>query len=117
MEKSSRWYQQVLGLKPYRMEAWGDYPIFLLSGKSGIALFPADLKDKELDGSSRHIKIDHFAFNVNQKDFLKAQTHLNDLGISFEFQDHTYFHSIYFNDPDGHKVELTTILVDESEFY
>ncbi|MBT8257678.1 MAG: VOC family protein [Bacteroidia bacterium] len=117
MEKSANWYQKVLGLKPYRFEAWGEFPVFLLSGKTGVALFPANLNDAELDQLSKHIKLDHFAFNVDHSEFLKAQEHFNHLDIPFEFQDHTYFHSIYLRDPDEHQVELTALIVDESEFY
>jgi len=29
-------------------------------------------------------------------------------GIKFEFQDHEIAHSIYFRDPDGHQLEITT---------
>jgi catechol-2,3-dioxygenase len=28
--------------------------------------------------------------------------------IPFEFQDHEISHSIYFRDPDGHRIEITT---------
>ena len=38
-------------------------------------------------------------------------------GQQFEFQDHFYFHSIYTKDPDGHTVELTTIVISEESFY
>ena len=40
MQASARWYKKVLGLKRYQLPEWGDFPILLLSGKSGIALFP-----------------------------------------------------------------------------
>ena len=39
MEASAKWYENVLGLKRYQLPEWGEYPIFLLSGKTGIALF------------------------------------------------------------------------------
>lgn len=109
LERSSEWYQSVLGLKEYKVEKWGAFPIFLLAGKSGLALFP---KRK-----GENPKPDHFAFNVNLIDFEKAKERLNSLGIPFEFQDHIYFHSIYFKDPDNHTVELTTLVVDDDEFY
>jgi len=32
-------------------------------------------------------------------------------GIKFEFQDHEIAHSIYFRDPDGHQLEITTYQV------
>ncbi|MBT8264056.1 MAG: VOC family protein [Muriicola sp.] len=117
VETSVLWYEKVLGLKRYQLKKWGSYPVFMLSGTSGIAIFPANPKDPKLDSNSKNIKIDHFAFNVTQEDFKKAQEVFKSLKISFEFQDHFYFHSIYLKDPDDHTVELTTLLVPESSFY
>jgi catechol 2,3-dioxygenase-like lactoylglutathione lyase family enzyme len=114
---SVEWYEKVLGLKKYQLAEWGDYPIFLLSGKSGLALFPANTDDTELDPKSRNIKIDHFAFNVTNENFEKAKKWYEELNLEFNIQDHHYFHSIYTKDPDGHTVELTTIVVDENKFY
>ena len=117
IDVSVDWYDKVLGLKKYQLEKWGAFPIFMLSGKSGIAIFPANLDDNSLDPHSRNVKIDHFAFNVSNEDFEKAKKKLNRLDIPFQYQDHHYFESIYMIDPDGHCVELTTILVDEDSFY
>ena len=39
MEVSVRWYERVLGLKKYQFDAWGTYPIFMMAGKTGIAIF------------------------------------------------------------------------------
>lgn len=117
MSVSTEWYSKVLGLKKYQLEKWGDFPIFMLAGKSGLAIFPANLKDTKTDQNSRNVRIEHFAFNVSIKDFEKAQNHFLSLDIPFDFQDHHNFHSIYLKDPDGHKVELTTIMVDEDSFY
>ena len=117
MEVSATWYEKVLGLKRYQLPAWGDYPIFMLAGTSGIALFPANKEDPEVDLTSRNVKIDHFAFNVGREAFELAQCHYKSLGLEFQFQDHHYFHSIYTKDPDGHTVELTTLLMDSEEFY
>ncbi|AXT59175.1 VOC family protein [Aquimarina sp. AD10] len=114
---SSEWYQKVLGLKKYQLPEWGEFPIFLLSGKTGIALFPANLNDAKLDFNSRNIKIDHFAFNVTNENFEKAKKRYTALNLDFNIQDHYYFHSIYTKDPDGHIVELTTIVVEEDGFY
>lgn len=117
LNRSAEWYQNVLGLKKYQLPEWGEFPIFLLSGKSGIALFPANLEDKQLDFNSKNVKIDHFAFNVTNENFEKAKKKYADLDLEFNFKDHYYFHSIYTKDPDGHTVELTTIVVDENKFY
>ncbi len=117
IEASASWYEKVLGLKRYQLPEWGDFPIFLLSGKSGVALFPAISADTELDSSSKNVKIDHFAFNVTNENFIKAKKKYTELNLEFNIQDHHYFDSIYTKDPDGHTVELTTIKVNESDFY
>jgi len=117
LEASAAWYETVLGLKRYQLPKWGDYPIFMLAGTSGVALFPAFEDDPELDQASRNVKIDHFAFQVSREAFGKAQRHYESLGQQFQFQDHHYFHSIYTRDPDGHTVELTTLMVEFEEFY
>jgi catechol 2,3-dioxygenase-like lactoylglutathione lyase family enzyme len=117
MEASAIWYEKVLGLKRYQLPEWGDFPIFLLSGKSGIALFPAIASDTKLEQTSRNVKIDHFAFNVSNENFEKAKKRYTELNLAFDIQDHHYFDSIYTKDPDGHTVELTTIKVKEQDFY
>ena len=114
---SATWYEKVLGLKRHQLAEWGEYPIFMLSNKSGIALFPAEKNDRQIDLTSKNVKIDHFAFNVNKENFEKAKKRYTALNLEFNIQDHHYFHSIYTKDPDGHIVELTTLVVDESEFY
>jgi catechol 2,3-dioxygenase-like lactoylglutathione lyase family enzyme len=117
MESSIVWYSKVLGLKKYQLPAWGEFPIFMLAGKSGVALFPANLSHEKINTTSRNVKIDHFAFNVSNDDFKKAQEHFNTLEESVEFKDHHYYHSIYLKDPDNHTVEITTLMVDADKFY
>ncbi len=117
LNHSVAWYQKVLGLRKYQLPEWGEFPIFLMSGKSGIALFPAKMDDPALDLQSKHVKIDHFAFHVTNTDFEKAKRHYTELELEFQIQDHHYFHSIYTRDPDGHVVELTTLVVHDHEFY
>jgi len=117
IEVSILWYEKVLGLKKHQLPKWGAYPIFMFSGKSGIALFPAKQDDTELDPESKNVKIDHFAFNVTNENFEKAKRHYSDLDLEYSIQDHYYFRSIYTKDPDGHTVELTTLIVDENDVY
>ena len=117
IEASAKWYQEVLGLKKYQLPEWGDYPIFMLAGKSGVALFPANQNDPPPDTNSKNAKIDHFAFNVTNDDFQKAKKHFEDLRLDYTLQDHHFFHSIYTKDRDGHTVELTTLVVHPDEFY
>jgi len=117
LKVSAEWYEKVLGLKKYQLAKWGPFPIFMFSNKSGIALFPAITSDPKIDLTSKHVKIDHFAFNVTQDNFEKAKKKYTELNLDFTVQNHHYFQSIYTKDPDGHTVELTTIMVDEDTFY
>lgn len=117
MELSAKWYQKVLGLKKYKLDKWGDYPVFLMANKSGIALFPAHLEDDALNADSQNVGIDHFAFHVDKENFDKALGKYETLGLDFVVKDHHYFESVYTDDPDGHTVELTCLKVDASEFY
>lgn len=114
---SIAWYEKVLGLKKYQLKKWDPYPIFLMTGRCGVALFPAENSELALDPNSKHTKIDHFAFNVDRDNYDKAKEQFNKMEISFIEKDHHYFHSVYLTDPDGHIVELTTIAFDEDEFY
>lgn len=116
LDRSTKWYVETLGLTKYTKQEWGPYPVFLLAGKSGLALFPAKEKNSEKK-TKPAIRLDHVAFNVDQDNFNKVITDLNRKGIETAFKDHTYFHSIYFKDPDGHQLEITTCVGDESGFY
>lgn len=95
MARSILWYEEVLGLKKYQLEKFGPYPIFMLAKKTGVALFPANADDPQIPSSSRNVKIDHFAFNVDKENFRKAIKKFEALGQAFELQDHHYFHSVY----------------------
>jgi len=52
--------------------------------------------------------VNHFAFRASRADFLRAQEELKQRGIPFQFADHVACHSIYFKDPDGPRLEVTT---------
>jgi catechol-2,3-dioxygenase len=50
----------------------------------------------------------HLALRTDRANFLQAQQELKQRGIKFHFQDHEISQSIYFRDPDGHELEITT---------
>lgn len=107
-EASTRWYCDVLGLEHRFPGIWGGVPAMLFVGDTGLALFPTSVPDPHDPPSSDTITMRHFAFRVTREGFAAAQADLRRRGIAFEFQDHDISYSIYFNDPDGHRVELTT---------
>jgi catechol 2,3-dioxygenase-like lactoylglutathione lyase family enzyme len=106
VERSAKWYVDVLGFERLHEGAWNGVPTFIGKGATGIALFPASHEAKS--SSRREIRILHVAFRANRENFLAAQRELEKRGIKFEFQDHEIAHSIYFRDPDGHVLEITT---------
>ena len=53
----------------------------------------------------------HLAFRATAADFAAAQQELTRRGIAFESQDHQISRSIYFDDPDGHLIEITTFQI------
>ena len=117
LNESAAWYEKVLGLKRYSFAEWGPYPIMLMAGKSGLALFPRNNKRTEIDDKLKRQRMDHFAFNVSNANFEKAKRRFDEMEIPYQIQDHYYFHSIYIKDPDDYIVELTTIVVDDKTFY
>jgi catechol 2,3-dioxygenase-like lactoylglutathione lyase family enzyme len=106
--RSAKWYIEVLGFEPLHEGMWGGVPTFIGKGNTGIALFPASPNAKSTPSTRRDIRILHLAFRADRKNFIGAQEELKHRGIKFEFQDHEISHSIYFRDPDGHQLEITT---------
>ena len=107
VERSAKWYTEVLGFERFHEGAWGDVPTFVGKGNTGIALFPATVNAKSAS-TGRQIRLLHLAFRADRENFLAAQRELETRGIKIEFQDHEISHSIYFRDPDGHQLEITT---------
>jgi catechol 2,3-dioxygenase-like lactoylglutathione lyase family enzyme len=91
---------------------WDGVPTFIGKGATAIALFPAEsaanLPIERTTSAPRDIRMLHLAFGASRKNFLAAQDELKQRGIKFQFQDHEISHSIYFRDPDGHELEITT---------
>ena len=106
VEQSAKWYIEILGFERQHDGVWNGVPTFVGKGNTGIALFPASHEAKR--SSHREIRMLHLAFRANAENFRAAQQELRRRGIEFEFQDHDISHSIYFYDPDGHELEITT---------
>jgi catechol 2,3-dioxygenase-like lactoylglutathione lyase family enzyme len=108
IERSAKWYIEVLGFERIHGGMWNGVPTFIGKGNTGIALFPASANAKSTPSTGRDIRMLHLAFRANRDGFLAAQGELKKRGIKFEIQDHEISHSIYFRDPDGHQLEITT---------
>jgi catechol 2,3-dioxygenase-like lactoylglutathione lyase family enzyme len=118
IERSAQWYIDVLGFERKFEGMWDGIPVFIGKGTTALALFPirsnerstssAALASAKEAGALPEIRMLHLAMRANHKNFLAAQEELKRHGIKFDFQDHEISHSIYFRDPDGHQLEITT---------
>ena len=115
VERAAQWYIDVLGFERLYEGMWDGVPIFIGKGTTALALFPAKPGAKSASlaavasaKEANEIRMLHLALRANRKNFLAAQDELKRRGINFDFQDHEISHSIYFRDPDGHALEITT---------
>jgi catechol 2,3-dioxygenase-like lactoylglutathione lyase family enzyme len=109
VERSAKWYIDILGFERRLEGMWNGIPVFIGKGTTALALFPVRSNlGSTLPGDGSGARMLHLALRANRKNFLAAQEELKERGIAFEFQDHEVAHSIYFHDPDGHNLEITT---------
>lgn len=107
VERAAQWYIEVLGFKRLHKGMWDGVPVFIGRGTTALALFPIRANERSISDRGG-IRMLHLAMRANRKSFLAAQEELKQRGIRFEFQDHEVAHSIYFRDPDGYRLEITT---------
>ncbi len=108
VERAAQWYIDVLGFERRYEGMWDGIPVFIGKGTTAIALFPVRSNEISTSATRGEVQMLHLAFRANRKNFLAAQDELKQRGVRFEFQDHEISHSIYFQDPDGHRLEITT---------
>ncbi len=107
VERSADWYVEVLGFERRFQGMWDGVPVFVARGKTALALFPAG-DDHANSTPRKRPGMLHLALRANRENFVAAQRDLTSRGIPFHFQDHEISHSIYFRDPDGIELEITT---------
>jgi catechol 2,3-dioxygenase-like lactoylglutathione lyase family enzyme len=107
VERSADWYVEVLGFERRFQGMWEGVPVFVARDKTALALFPT--RSNQVNPPPRKPDgVLHLAMRANRKNFVAAQRDLTNRGIPFHFQDHEISHSIYFRDPDGIELEITT---------
>jgi catechol-2,3-dioxygenase len=107
--RSAQWYIDVLGLERRHEGMWDRIPVFVGKGSTALALFPLQIRSGSESGPHRsRPSMLHFALRANRQNFLAAREELKRRKVQVEFEDHEISHSIYFHDPDGHKIEITT---------
>lgn len=97
MQASKEWYQRVFGLQQVYEAEWQDHPaMMVMADGTGFALFPSGTVTA------------HTAVDVDSDQFEAWKGRLTELGIAFDYEDHGPTHSMYFSDPDGHRLEITS---------
>src|SRR3954452_10342424 len=106
--RSAQWYIEVLGFERWHAGMWNGVPTFVAKGKTALALFPPRSNAPAPTDEHGGFRLHHLAFRASYAEFLAAQKDLKARGIPFAFSDHEISHSIYFSDPDGNRLEITT---------
>ena len=96
-QKSKKFYVDVLGMTVYRDS---DAQVFMHAGHQGVALFK-----RHGGAASAGGDMNHLALNVAGGTYgsLKAELEGHGIAVSGRPGDD---HCIYFNDPDGHRLQL-----------
>jgi len=96
--RAKAFYTTLLGMTPYREN---DRQVFLHAGRQGVALFKSQGDAPPATGSD----LNHLALNVASGTYeaLKAELEKHGVAVSGRPGDDR---CIYFNDPDGHRLQL-----------
>ncbi len=100
---AAAWYGENLGFSVLEKFAFwatdegGPLTLTDASGAIHFALF-----------KSAQAKPVSLAFGASASEYAAWKEHLNSIGIQFREADHQLCHSIYFDDPFGNQLEITT---------
>lgn len=125
-EETRHFYEDILGLPLYHIiqsdyvPSTGEYCpythfFFRLQDGSFIAFFDLGNDEAALPSPNTPLWVNHISFRVDsQQALLDMKARLEAHGIEvLGITDHHIFHSIYFFDPNGVRLELTAQLADE----
>lgn len=111
---AAAWYARVLGCEPVAgAESWAadpDGPMMISpdGGRTKLALFTG-----EPQGNRATVGFHRVAFRVSATEFLAFTARMAGLGLKeARVVDHGGAWSVYFSDPAGHRLEVTTYEVE-----
>lgn len=99
IETSFVFYRDVLGFKP--LVKWNKGAYFLAGGDLWFCL---NLDEKRVPSPC----YTHYAFSVELRDFAAASERIASSGAKIFKENNSPGESLYFLDPDGHKLEIHT---------
>ena len=98
VERSKKFYTEVLGMTPYRED---DGQVFLHAGQQGVALFRKEGVTRLTTGND----LNHLALNVAAGSYETLKAELEKCGVAVSGRPGED-RCIYFHDPDGHRLQL-----------
>lgn len=100
IDRSFEFYRQILGFKP--LVKWDKGAYFLIGGGEHATWFCLNV-DPERKPTPCYT---HYAFTVSKKDFQDMSKRLLKANVKIFKENTSPGDSLYFLDPDGHKLEI-----------
>src|SRR2546430_17197071 len=88
IERSAKWYIEVLGFERLHEDMWNGVPAFIGKGNTGTALVPARPNAQSNATIHLNIRMLQLPFHTDRVHFLAAEREFEKRDIKFEFQDH-----------------------------
>jgi len=98
LARAKKFYVDFLGME---IDHESDWQCFLKCGSQGVALFEVE-DDKDVLGGS---EMNHIALRLAAGDYARVKATLESAGIEVRGRTNDP-HCIYFDDPDGHQLQL-----------
>lgn len=99
IEKSFRFYRDILGLTPHYKSK---DTVYFQEGTLWLALS----LDPNFNGAKENQGYTHYAFDVDQHHFKALSENIKNAGVTLFKENSSEGESLYFLDPDGHQLEI-----------
>lgn len=107
METSVAWYLDMFGFENFGT-APGSSVTYIGNSNVRLAMLEASDESRFSPPVNQGARACHFAFRTNGGAYAEYQNRLDQKGISYDKLIHDDSRSMYFSDPDGYLIEVTT---------
>ena len=112
LERSKRWYSDYFGFEALDPNAGPSSP-YIGNATTKLALLEANEERTYVTPVNQGPRACHIAFGTDAATFMAYQNQLTDAEIAFEVLVHSDCQSLYFSDPDGYLLEVTTYEINQ----
>ena len=107
VETSVAWYLDMFGFESFGTSS-GSSVTYVGNSSIRLAMLEASDESPFSPPVNQGARACHFAFRTNGAGYVGYQNKLDREGISYDKLTHIDSQSIYFSDPDGYVIEVTT---------